>query len=117
MRLNVKIPYFITTIINSFYFCQKLFAIFLPRGCCHCCQEVVAGTVIAMAITGYNRRWQQLANPAIDKPFEATVVGPTIWNNLPSDLCVLLAGDSAYTFYKNLKTVLYRRSWAGSASE
>src|SRR5688572_12158249 len=63
MRLNVKIPYFITTIINSFYFCQKLFAIFLPRGWCHCCQEVVAGTVIAMAITGYNWRWQQLANP------------------------------------------------------
>ena len=46
-----------------------------------------------------------------------SVVGPTIWNNLPSDLRVLLAGDSAYTFYKNLKTVLYRRSWAGSASE
>src|SRR5688572_31818419 len=64
MRLNVKIPYFITTIINSFYFCQKVFAIFLPRSCCHYCQEVVAGTVIAMAITGYNRRWQQLANPA-----------------------------------------------------
>ena len=43
--------------------------------------------------------------------------GPTIWNNLPSDLRVLLAGGSAYTFYKNWKTVLYRRSWAGSASE
>ena len=46
-----------------------------------------------------------------------SVVGPTTWNNLPSDLRVLLARDFAYTFYKNLKTVLYRRSWAGSASE
>ena len=46
-----------------------------------------------------------------------SVVGPTIWNNLSSDLHVLLAGDSAYTFYKNLKTVLYCRSLAGSTSE
>ena len=46
-----------------------------------------------------------------------SVVGPTIWNNLPSDLRVLLDGDTAYTFCKNLKTVLNRRSWAGSASE
>ena len=46
-----------------------------------------------------------------------SVVGSTIWNNLPSDLRVLLAGDFACTFYKNLKTVLYRRSWAGCASE
>jgi len=44
----------------------KRFLPFLPRGCCHYCQEVVAGTVIAMAITGYNRRWQQLANPALN---------------------------------------------------
>jgi hypothetical protein len=46
-----------------------------------------------------------------------SVVGPTTWNNLPSDLRVLLAKDSACAFYKHLKTVLYRRSWAGSASE
>ena len=46
-----------------------------------------------------------------------SVVGPTTWNNLPSDLRVLLARGSAYTFYKNLITVLYCRCWAGSASE
>jgi len=45
------------------------------------------------------------------------LVGPTTLSNLPSGLHVLLARDWAYTFYKHLKTALYRQSWAGSTSE
>src|SRR5688572_25644704 len=35
-----------------------------------------------------------------------SVVGPITWNNLPSDLRVLLNRDSAYNCYKHLKTVV-----------
>ena len=40
-----------------------------------------------------------------------------MWNNLPYDLHVLSAMDSAYTFYRHLKTTLYRRDGVGSTSE
>src|SRR6218665_4158605 len=33
-----------------------------------------------------------------------------------SDWLALLAGDSAFTLYKPLKTVFYRQSWTGSTS-
>lgn len=38
-------------------------------------------------------------------------------NNLPYDPHVLSAMDSAYTFYKHMKTAPYRRGGVGSTSE
>src|SRR6218665_1285390 len=45
-----------------------------------------------------------------------SIVGPSVWNGLPSDLRSL-PRDLSSSFYKLLKTLLFGRSWAGSASE
>src|SRR6218665_897765 len=44
------------------------------------------------------------------------IVGPSVWNDLPSDLRSL-PRDLSSSFYKLLKTLLFGRAWAGSASE
>src|SRR6218665_1345091 len=41
---------------------------------------------------------------------------PLFWNGLPSDLRSL-SRDLSSSFYKLLKTLLFGRAWAGSASE
>ena len=45
-----------------------------------------------------------------------SIVGPSVWNGLPSDLRSL-PRDVSSSFYKLLKTLLFGRAWAGSASE
>src|SRR6218665_3500909 len=45
-----------------------------------------------------------------------SIVGPSVWNGLPSDLRSL-PRDFSSSFYKLLKTLLFGRAWAGSASE
>src|SRR6218665_2408051 len=45
-----------------------------------------------------------------------SIVGPSVWNDLPSELRSL-PGDLSSSFYKLLKTLLFGRAWAGSASE
>src|SRR6218665_1113181 len=45
-----------------------------------------------------------------------SIVGPSVWNGLPSELRSL-PRDLSSSFYKLLKTLLYGRAWAGSASE
>jgi len=45
-----------------------------------------------------------------------SVVGPSIWNRLPLEIRLLPRINTAM-FYKLLKSSLYRRGWAGSASE
>jgi hypothetical protein len=45
-----------------------------------------------------------------------SVVGPTLWNGLPTSLRSL-AYDSSRSFYKCLKTYLFDQAWTGSASE
>jgi Reverse transcriptase (RNA-dependent DNA polymerase) len=45
-----------------------------------------------------------------------SVVGPSIWNELPVDMR-LLSQISLSTFCKLLKSYFFRRGWAGSASE
>ena len=45
-----------------------------------------------------------------------SVVGPSIWNGLPLELR-LLPRNSSPAFYTSLKTILFSRGWAGSASE
>src|SRR6218665_3403926 len=45
-----------------------------------------------------------------------SIVGPSVWNGLPSDLRSL-PRDISSSFYKLLKTLLFGRAWAGSASE
>ena len=45
-----------------------------------------------------------------------SVAGPITWNGLPVALRLIPRGHSAL-FLKNLKTVLFSRGWAGSASE
>src|SRR6218665_446603 len=45
-----------------------------------------------------------------------SIVGPSVWNGLPSDLHSL-PWDLSSSFYKLLKTLPFGRAWAGSASE
>src|SRR6218665_3904646 len=45
-----------------------------------------------------------------------SIVGPSVWNGLPSEICSL-PRDLSSSFYKLLKTLLFGRAWAGSASE
>ena len=45
-----------------------------------------------------------------------SVVGPTVWNDLPVTLRSLLVVHPA-GFYKSLKSFFFGRGWAGSASE
>ena len=45
-----------------------------------------------------------------------SIVGPSLWNSLPSDLRSL-PRDFSGSFYKLLKTFLFDRAWVGSASE
>src|SRR6218665_1923831 len=45
-----------------------------------------------------------------------SIVGPSVWNDLPSELRSLRR-DLSSSFYKLLKTLLFGRAWAGSASE
>src|ERR1043165_8258161 len=45
-----------------------------------------------------------------------SVVGPSIWNDLPLKLRSLLVSHPA-GFYKSLKSFFFSRGWAGSASE
>jgi hypothetical protein len=45
-----------------------------------------------------------------------SVVGPSVWNDLPPALR-LLPRDSSGSFYSRLKTFLFEQAWVGSASE
>src|SRR6218665_2502248 len=45
-----------------------------------------------------------------------SVAGPTIWNDLPFELRSV-PRDFSSSFYSLLKTFLFARAWAGSASE
>ena len=45
-----------------------------------------------------------------------SAAGPSIWNGLPFELCSL-PRDFSSSFYSLLKTFLFARAWAGSASE
>ena len=45
-----------------------------------------------------------------------SVVGPSIWNDLPPELRSLLLIDPT-GFYKSLKSFFFSRGWAGSAPE
>src|SRR6218665_2011665 len=45
-----------------------------------------------------------------------SIVGPSVWNGLPSELRSL-PRDLYSSFYKLLKTVLFGRAWAGSTFE
>jgi len=46
----------------------------------------------------------------------SSIVGPSVWNGLPSELRSLLR-DLSSSVYKLLKTLRFGRAWAGSASE
>jgi hypothetical protein len=56
------------------------------------------------------------ARTAIRQPRAFSVAGPSTWNGLPTMLRLTPAGHSA-SFLTSLKTVLFDRGWAGSASE
>src|SRR6218665_1347789 len=45
-----------------------------------------------------------------------SIVGPSVWNDLPSELR-FLPRDRSSSFYKLLKTLVFGRAWAGSTSE
>src|SRR6218665_1988229 len=45
-----------------------------------------------------------------------SIVGPSVWNDLRSELRSL-PRDLSSSFYKLLKTLLFGRTWAGSVSE
>ena len=56
------------------------------------------------------------ARLAIRKRRPFSVVGPSIWNDLPLDLRSLLVVHPS-GFYKSLKSFFFSRGWAGSAPE
>ena len=56
------------------------------------------------------------ARTAIMQHRAFSVVGPSVWNGLPSDLRSL-PRDLSSAFYRHLKTYLFDRAWIGSASE
>ena len=45
-----------------------------------------------------------------------SIVGPSTWNSLPSEIRSL-PRDLSSSFYKLLKTFIFAEAWAGSASE
>ena len=45
-----------------------------------------------------------------------SIVGPSTWNGLPLEIRILPKNDES-AFCRLLKTDLYRRGWAGGASE
>src|SRR6218665_616 len=45
-----------------------------------------------------------------------SIVGPSVWNSLPSEIRSL-PRDLSSSFYKLLKTFIFGRAWAGTASE
>src|SRR6218665_2501032 len=45
-----------------------------------------------------------------------SIVGPSVWNSLPSEIR-FLPRDLSSSFCKLLKTFIFARAWAGSASE
>ncbi len=45
-----------------------------------------------------------------------SIVGPSVWNDLPFELRSLLVAQPS-RFYKSLKSFFFSRGWAGSASE
>src|ERR1043165_2332653 len=56
------------------------------------------------------------ARLAIKQRRAFSVVGPSIWNDLPLKLRSLLVSHPA-GFYKSLQSFFFSRGWAGSASE
>ena len=45
-----------------------------------------------------------------------SIVGPSTWNGLPLEIRILLKNNES-SFCRLLKTDLFRRGWAGGASE
>src|SRR6218665_3257768 len=56
------------------------------------------------------------ARTAIKQHKAFSFVGPSFWNSLPSEIRSL-PRDLSSSFYKLLKTFIFARAWAGSASE
>src|SRR6218665_35977 len=56
------------------------------------------------------------ASTAIKQHRAFSIVGPSVWNNFPSEIRSL-PRDLSSSFYKLLKTFIFARAWAGSASE
>ena len=56
------------------------------------------------------------ARTAIKQHRAFSIVGPSVWNSLPSEIRSL-PRDLSSSFYKLLKTFIFARDWAGSASE
>src|SRR6218665_800038 len=56
------------------------------------------------------------ARTAIKQHRAFSIVGPSVWNSLPSEIRSL-PRDLSSSFYKLLKTFIFARAWAGSASE
>src|SRR6218665_2343960 len=56
------------------------------------------------------------ARTAIKQHRAFSIVGPSVWNSLPSEIRSL-PRDLSSSFYKLLKTFIFARVWAGSASE
>src|SRR6218665_3807685 len=56
------------------------------------------------------------ARTAIKQHRAFAIVGPSLWNSLPPEIRSL-PRDLSSSFYKLLKTFIFARAWAGSASE
>jgi hypothetical protein len=88
-----------------------------PSYLCELCRPV--SVVVARRNLRSSARGELLvprARSSIRQNRAFSVVGPSTWNGLPLELRLLPRND-APTFYKLLKSVLFSRGWAGSASE
>src|SRR6218665_3343066 len=60
--------------------------------------------------------WCLMLAQAIKQHRAFSIVGPFVWNSLPSEIR-FLTRDLSSSFYKLLKTFIFARAWAGSAFE
>ena len=84
------------------------------RDLCRPVSDVAARRVLRSATKGM--LLVPRARLAIGQRRPFSVVGPSIWNDLPLDLRSLLVVRPS-GFYKSLKSFFFSRGWAGSASE
>ena len=84
------------------------------RNLCRPVSDVVARRALRSATTGQLLVPRARLTARQRRAF--SVAGPSIWNDLPSELR-LLPLTSQTGFYKSLKSFYFCRGWAGSASE
>src|SRR6218665_2617102 len=72
--------------------------------------------ILTSSCTGRQSLRSACRGGAIKQHRAFSIVGPSLWNSLPPEIRSL-PRDFSSSFYKLLKTFIFARAWAGSASE